>query len=86
MQDISFNEKLIAKSESTVRACEDELEKLKDMIQLHHRFWRNAPRERAKYLLEKMLAAERKIGELEKKNNVLKKVLARSTGGGSKSV
>ncbi|TFK42802.1 RNA12 protein-domain-containing protein [Crucibulum laeve] len=83
-QDIAFNEKLIASAESTVRTCEEELKALKGMMGAEPRHWwdwivgrRSACRERAKYVCEKMLASEKKMEGLERKNAELKKVLAK---------
>jgi hypothetical protein len=83
-QDISFNEKLIASSESTVRTCEQELDTLRGIELDSQQSWlawlffggKSAARARTRYLLDKMLAAEMKIEALERKNVELKKVLA----------
>lgn len=64
--------------------CEAELGKLKEMMDAEPRHWwdmtfENACQRRATWVGRKMLAAERKIEELERRNVDLKKVLA---GGG----
>lgn len=83
-QDIAYNEKVIASSESTVRACEEELATLKGLISVEPRQWwkfglggPGATSLRRKYLFDKMLVSEKKIESLEKKNVDLKKVLAK---------
>jgi hypothetical protein len=78
-QDIAFNEKVIASSESTVRACEQELTTLKEIGTESSHWWggRTASSARAAYLFAKMLAAETKIEVLERKNVEMKKVLAK---------
>lgn len=78
-QDISFNEKSIASSESKIRACEDELMTLKDIGAADSTWWggKRASSERAAYLFGKMLAAERKIEALEREITEMKKVLAK---------
>jgi hypothetical protein len=79
-QEISFNEKIITGSESTVRSCEEELVTLKEIGSESSSSWwgsKSATRVRAKYLFDKMLAAELKIEDLEKRNVELKKVLAK---------
>ena len=52
---------------------------MKDIGAADSNWWggRRASSERAAYLFSKMLAAERKIEALEKRNTELKKVLAR---------
>lgn len=83
-QDIAYNEKLIAKAESTVGLCEDELAKLKEMMGAEPRHWwdvlvgrQSACQTRARFICSKMLVAERKIEGLERKNVELKKILAK---------
>jgi hypothetical protein len=79
-QEISFNEKIITTSESTVRSCEQELVTLKDIgSESSSSWWRgkSATRARMNYLFDKMLAAEMKIEVLERRNAELKKVLAK---------
>jgi hypothetical protein len=70
---------VIASSESKIRASEDELMRLKDIGVADSSWWggRRASAERAAYLLNNMLAAERKIEALEKRNAELKKVLSK---------
>ncbi|PCH38691.1 hypothetical protein WOLCODRAFT_131000 [Wolfiporia cocos MD-104 SS10] len=78
-QDISFNEKIIAASEITVKACEQELLTLKD-VDAGTSDWlgsKTAVRERSNYLLKKMRVAEEKIEALEKQNATLKKTLSK---------
>lgn len=78
-QDIAFNEKVVSASESKIRECEQELQTLNDLGASDSNWWggRRASSERAAYLFSKMLAAERKIEALDKRNTELKKVLAR---------
>jgi hypothetical protein len=81
-QEISFNEKIITTSESTVRSCEQELVTLKDIGSESSSSWwglrgKSATRARMNYLFDKMLAAEMKIEVLERRNAELKKVLAK---------
>ncbi|OSX64663.1 hypothetical protein POSPLADRAFT_1044153 [Postia placenta MAD-698-R-SB12] len=78
-QDIAFNEKVIAASESTVKACEQELLALKDVDAGTADWWgsRTAVRERMNYLLKKMRLAEEKIEALDKQNTSLKKILSK---------
>ncbi|KAF7974077.1 hypothetical protein HWV62_13499 [Athelia sp. TMB] len=82
-QDIAFNEKIIASSENTVRACEDELMTLKDLGGAYSSWWwwgQTPSSQRAKFLLSKMKDAEKKVEMLEKRNTELKKVLAKGEG------
>ncbi|KAF8078176.1 RNA12 protein-domain-containing protein [Lyophyllum atratum] len=74
-QDISYNEKYIASSEKT---------KLKGIAPMEAKPWwtfglgrQSATSMRARYLADKMQAAERKIEAMERENAELKKVLAR---------
>jgi len=79
-QDINFNEKIIAGSESTIKSCESELVLLREIKPESSSHWwdgRTATSARAGYLLNKMLAASNKIETLERKNLELKKVLAK---------
>ncbi|KZT03537.1 uncharacterized protein LAESUDRAFT_761884 [Laetiporus sulphureus 93-53] len=78
-QDIAFNEKVIAASESIVKACEQELLALKDVNAGTSDWWgsRTAVRDRSNYLLKKMRIAEEKIEALEKQNGNLRKVLSK---------
>ena len=77
-QDIAFNDQIIAASESKIRACEEELITLKH-IGAADSWWggKRASSERAAYLFNKMLEAERKIDKLDKQNTELKKIIAR---------
>ncbi|CCM03851.1 uncharacterized protein FIBRA_06000 [Fibroporia radiculosa] len=79
IQDIAFNEKIIAASESTVKSCEQELLTLKDVDAGTADWWgsRTAVRERSNYLLKKMRLAEEKVELLEKQNANLKKILSK---------
>lgn len=79
IQDISFNEKVIVSSETKIKACEDELLRLKDIGGRDSSWWggKRASSERAAYLFNNMLAAERKIEALEKRNTELKKILSK---------
>ncbi|KAH8102922.1 RNA12 protein-domain-containing protein [Cristinia sonorae] len=78
-QDISYNNKLIASAESTVKTCEQELLVLKDVEAGTSGMWgsRSAVTQRVEYLLKNMKAAEIKIENLEKQNAGLKKVLTK---------
>lgn len=78
-QDISYNTKLIAAAETTVKNCEAELLVLKDVDSGTSGLWgsRSAVTQRVEYLLKNMKAAEGKIETLEKLNAALKKVLAK---------
>ncbi|KZT74225.1 hypothetical protein DAEQUDRAFT_761656 [Daedalea quercina L-15889] len=76
-QDIAFNERLIAASESIVKSCEQELLTLKD-VDAGTADWmgsRTAVRDRMNYLLRKMRLAGDKIEILERENARLKKTL-----------
>jgi hypothetical protein len=87
-QEISFNEKAIVNAENTVRACEEELEKLGALGSggdTSSSLWFLGPSslgrsqavlDRAKHLLEKMRTAVKKVEALEKRNGELKKALA----------
>ncbi|KAI0807276.1 exonuclease [Fomes fomentarius] len=79
-QDIAFNDKIIASSENTVKACENELLTLKEVDAGTSSWWgsKRAVEMRANYLLKKMRAAEEKIENLEKQNAQLKKVLVKT--------
>jgi hypothetical protein len=78
LTNLANSEKVIASSESKIRVCEDELMRLKD-IGVDSSWWgsKRASSERAAYLYSNMLAAERKIEVLEKRNTELKKILSR---------
>lgn len=80
MQNINLNEKLIATSVSTIKACEDELTVLKNIgLELGSSVLggKGATAARANYLLEKMMQASVKVEQLEVENAKLKKVLAK---------
>ena len=83
VQEINFNDKAIAKAERTVKECEDELTTLGAIMAAEPKGWyswlvsrRTASRERARYVAEKMLKAEKKLEALERKNEALKRGLA----------
>ncbi|KAG6910918.1 hypothetical protein DXG01_006601 [Tephrocybe rancida] len=83
-QEISFNEKIIASAEKTIKACEEELLTITTITSGTRlpwwRFGLGEPRGtyiRSRYLADKMAASAKKIGVLEKKNAELKKVLAK---------
>ena len=80
VQDIAVNEKLIASSETTVKACESELLTLKEVDAGTASWWgsKRAVEMREHYLFKKMRAAEEKIESLERQNAQLKKVLAKA--------
>ncbi|KAF5324550.1 hypothetical protein D9611_004476 [Ephemerocybe angulata] len=82
-QEINYNDKAIAKNESTVKACEEELRLLGEIMASEPKPWygwivsrRSAARERARYVAEKMLKAEKKVQALDRRNDALKKALA----------
>ncbi|KAL1746991.1 RNA12 protein-domain-containing protein [Schizophyllum fasciatum] len=77
MMDTAYNKKIIAASETTVKECEEELLKLKEIGLENGWLGRTPSSERANYLYDKMQKAQRKIVQLERKNDELKKVLAR---------
>ncbi|EJD53233.1 exonuclease [Auricularia subglabra TFB-10046 SS5] len=74
-QDLAYNEKAIASAESTVKACEAEMTTLKELAS--ESSTRRAANARAKYLSNKMQAAQTKIEQLEAKNAALHKVISR---------
>ena len=80
VQDIVFNEKVIASSEAKIKECEAELLTLKEVDAGTANWWgsRRAVEMRTHYLLKKMRAAEDKIETLERQNVQLKKVLAKA--------
>ncbi|KAF8666604.1 RNA12 protein [Rhizoctonia solani] len=80
VQTINFNEKSIATSLSTIKACEDELTVLKDIgLDLGSTILggKGATGARASYLLDKMSQATSKVEKLEAENVKLKKILAK---------
>ncbi|KAG9125078.1 mitochondrial escape protein 2 [Ceratobasidium sp. 392] len=80
VQDINFNEKLIATHVSTIKSCEDELTTLKNIgLDLGSSVLggKGATAARANYLLEKMMQSTLKVEQLEADNSKLKKVLAK---------
>ncbi|RXW24136.1 hypothetical protein EST38_g1699 [Candolleomyces aberdarensis] len=83
VQEINLNDKAIAKAERTVKECEDELTTLGNIMAAEPKSWyswlvsrRTASRERARYVADKMLKAEKKVEALERKNEALKRALA----------
>jgi hypothetical protein len=76
---LADSEKVIASSESKIRVCEDELMRLKEIMAADSSWWggKRASSERAAYLFNNMLVAERKIEALEKRNAELKKILSK---------
>ncbi|KAG8763513.1 mitochondrial escape protein 2 [Ceratobasidium sp. 428] len=80
VQDINFNEKLIATHVSTIKSCEDELTTLKNIgLDLGSSVLggKGATAARANYLLEKMMQSTLKVEQLEADNSKLKKTLAK---------
>jgi hypothetical protein len=82
-QEINFNDKAIAKQEATIKACEEELRLLGEIMKAEPKPWYSwlisrstATRKRARYVAEKMLKAERKLEGFERKNDLLKSGLA----------
>lgn len=81
-QEIYYNDKAIAKYETKVQAYEAELRLLGEIMASEPKPWygwlvsrRTASRERARYVAEKMLKAEKKVEALDRRNDVLKKSL-----------
>ncbi|ESK85972.1 hypothetical protein Moror_9473 [Moniliophthora roreri MCA 2997] len=78
VQEIAYNEAQVSSAESSVKSCEEELLKLKDIGWNPTKwFWSDPPSRRAEYILSKMMDAERKLETLERKNVELKKALAK---------
>ena len=82
-QEINFNDKDIAKQEATVKTCEEYLLLLWEIMKAEPKplySWlisrSTATRQRARYVAEKMLKAERKLEGFERRNDVLKAGLA----------
>ncbi|CAL1704048.1 unnamed protein product [Somion occarium] len=80
-QDIAFNTKLIAASETIIRTCEQELLTLREIDAGTSTWWGPsfAVKQRREHLLKNMHTAENKIEVLEKQNINLKKILAKAT-------
>lgn len=78
-QDLASNTRLIDSAETTVRACEQELQVLRTIGLDSEHWWSGATAMgiRAKYLMDKMANAQGTLEKLEKHNGELKKVLAR---------
>ncbi|KAL0063290.1 mitochondrial escape protein 2 [Marasmius tenuissimus] len=80
VQEIAYNDALIASASSTIQSCEDELLKLKEIgWRPSDLFWTNPAAKRAEYLLNKMRASGRTLESLEKKNAELKKTLSKAS-------
>ncbi|KAF9262196.1 exonuclease [Marasmius fiardii PR-910] len=78
IQEIAFNDALMSSASSSIQSCEDELIKLKEIgWRPTDWFWTNPAAKRAEYLLGKMLASEKRLESLEKKNAELKEQLAK---------
>ncbi|KAG6854990.1 hypothetical protein C0991_009813 [Blastosporella zonata] len=83
-QEISYNEKIIAGAEKTIKACEEELTTLGAIASGTRLPWwqfgfgePHGTYVRSRYLADKMATYSKKIGMLEKKNAELKKILAK---------
>ena len=75
-----YNDKLIAGAETTIRSCEDELLKLKEISAADSSHWwpsGGAVSAREAYLRKKLGAAVRKLETLEARNAELKMVLVK---------
>lgn len=76
VQEIALNEKAIASAESAIRACEEELLRLKQIKPLDSGMLSSgATSRRINFLLRKLEEAEVKLETLETKNTGLKKGL-----------
>lgn len=76
-QELGYNEKEIAQAESKIKVYEQELALLVDTMSKEGVILRrSACAERARYVGENMINAERKLERLEKKNRELKKALS----------
>jgi hypothetical protein len=76
-QDIAMNAKMIAAEEATVKACEEELLKLKEIP--NNNWITTSPTQvRAEYLYRKMMPSVRKIQQLEHDNSELKKLIVKA--------
>lgn len=79
MQDIDYNKQLITASESTIKACEEELLRLTGIAEYARSSVFGTDRAvslRTRYLLNTMGQASAKIESLERANAKLKKLLA----------
>jgi ketol-acid reductoisomerase len=75
-QELGYNEKEMAQAESKIKGYEEELALLVDtMAKEGFILRRSACAERARYIGDKLVYAERKVERLEKKNRELKKAL-----------
>ncbi len=79
IQEISYNEQLIASAETTVKGCEDELLHLKDIGMGQQHWWssQSGISARSLYVAKKLQDAETKLEKLEVKNVELKKILSK---------
>lgn len=83
IQDMNINNAIIASSETTVQRCEEELTKIKDLeVTESSKRWqlfggKSATSARMQYLFAKMMDAETKIEDAERRNVDLKKILAK---------
>jgi hypothetical protein len=78
-QEMAINEKLITSAEATIKACEEELLRLRTIgLEAGKSIWhgKGAIGRRADVLLRKMEQAVESIEKLERVNARLKKVLA----------
>ncbi|CAA7267988.1 unnamed protein product [Cyclocybe aegerita] len=80
-QELGYNEKQISEAEGKIKGYEQELALLVETMKNENRRWwqfgRSACRERARYVGDKLVTAERKVEVLERKNSELKRTLAR---------
>ena len=80
-QELGYNEKQIAEAEGKIKTYEQELALLVETMKNENRRWyqfgQSPCRERARYVGDKLVTAERKVEGLERKNNELKRVLAK---------
>ncbi|KAL0577896.1 mitochondrial escape protein 2 [Marasmius crinis-equi] len=80
IQEIAYNDALIASASSTIQSCEDELLKLREIgWNPSDLLWTNPAAKRAEYLLTKMKDSGKTLNTLEKKNAELKKTLSKET-------
>lgn len=87
-QEIATNEKRITSAEATIKACEEELLKLRTIgLEAGRSIWhgKGAISRRADVLLHKMEQAVENIEKLERVNVRLKKILASEGAGRGRS-
>lgn len=83
IQDMNINNAIIVSSETTVQRCEEELTKIKDLeVTESSKRWqlfggKSATSARMQYLFAKMMDAETKIEDAERRNVDLKNILAK---------